>query len=65
MRLRSLPDRPKYLKPTEPLITKQPAVVSLMPSKEIALAGKPIPMNYLLMMYDQANPLPVNLGIFN
>ncbi len=56
----SLPDRPKFLLAAQQPIVSQVAAVSPVPPKEVIITGKPIPMNYPLIMHDQKNPLPVD-----
>ncbi|RCJ39074.1 hypothetical protein A6770_39100 [Nostoc minutum NIES-26] len=58
-KVKALPDRPKYLKPPKPQVisTSEPIVPS------VAIRGKPIPMNFPLMLYGEQNPLPVNTCI--
>ncbi|BBD62742.1 hypothetical protein NIES2109_55920 (plasmid) [Nostoc sp. HK-01] len=80
-KLRSLPDRPKHLKPPQPVVTiiESPKVLlgantvisSQNPqstlhtsiNEPVVISGKPIPMNFPLMLHGEANPLPVNTCI--
>ncbi|BBD62867.1 hypothetical protein NIES2109_57170 (plasmid) [Nostoc sp. HK-01] len=83
-KLRSLPDRPKHLKPPQPVVSivESPKVlrgantvvspVSPQNSQStlhtsikelVVISGKPIPMNFPLMLRGEPNPLPVDTCI--
>ncbi|MBE9054404.1 hypothetical protein IQ243_29275, partial [Nostocales cyanobacterium LEGE 11386] len=57
-KVQSLSNRPKSLKTPEQLVvTKSPI------TQPQTMSGKPIPMNYPLMMHGKANPIPVDTCI--
>ncbi|MCC2692838.1 hypothetical protein [Nodularia sp. LEGE 04288] len=57
-KIHSLPNRPKSLKTPEQPIFKQTAI-----SQPQTISGKPIPMNYPLIMRGESNSLPVDTCI--
>jgi hypothetical protein len=72
-KVNSLPNRPKYLKPpVQAVVTQAPRAEKISekrtdfsPTLPISdmISGKPIPMNYPLMMHGETNPLPVDTCI--
>jgi hypothetical protein len=66
----SLATRPQFLKPPEQTAQSPPQQsAQFHPNQEVqsvappVIKGKPIPMNYPLMMHGEPNPLPVNTCI--
>ncbi|MBH8573567.1 hypothetical protein I8752_11185 [Nostocaceae cyanobacterium CENA369] len=84
-KVRSLPERPKYLKPPQSIVStiepaKVQAGVNTVTSPQtpqstlhtstnkpkvapLVISGKPIPMNYPLILHGEQNPLPVDTCI--
>ncbi|MBD2440570.1 hypothetical protein [Nostoc sp. FACHB-110] len=66
-KVRSLPDRPKHLKPPQlnhlVTLSQTPPPIHESTKESVVISGKPIPMNFPLMLHGEQNPLPVNTCI--